>query len=660
MRWSERKGIWVSICIVTAVLIHGAILFRKRERGGEGAIFQSNSLFHRQKCLTKTAGDASDQHIKNNTNTFLRTLQGQQSLPKWIEELCPSVYRHFTTFPYSASFVEAGTAADAGVPLFTTAAAAHGVCSLSVGRAIAASIRTTILLHAGSHLGAILHGGPIPWGDNIEALLPFEKVVEFFQACNAIKEIYPSVIVKCYKGANSNIKLTLVTDNSVKTARGWEWPFVDIFSYKIHEEYLIEVAREQGDLGSVGTNKIRMKFPLHEYFPLRAYIFGGLPVLGPQKSLATNRYDICSCFATRYLHRLEKMTNYNSNGSLIQLDCRILQKHMPFTQGNFLYNGVNKSLLLEEAAFEHSFAKQTWYTERDLRSMFRDTDPKFKHVINSLVPGMDTAEIDNSISNPKYERKSKLSVVEWNIERGSRWLESMDVLKKMNPDILILNEADIGMARTGQLHVARAVAFILGMNYAWGLEFLELTNGNREEQNQTAGIMNNLGLHGNAIISKYPIYDAKIIRNSIGDYFSNKNIGLTAGGFEKRLGGRMLLLANIALPENSVVVGSIHKLDPTKEMTEEILNYVGNKPTIIAGDQSHSFCSRFELKLVGTLSEHTWPASCSTLGNHKGDIICSNMTSLGAWTEKPCYHLQIINVSLSDHAIIGTEFDLQA
>ena len=96
------------------------------------------------------------------------------------------------------------------------------------------------------------------------------------------------------------------------------------------------------------------------------------------------------------------------------------------------------------------------------------------------------------------------------------------------------------MARSGNVHTARKLAFRLGMNYAWGLEFVELTNGNAREQNDTLGMKNAMGLHGNAILSSCPIFDPILVRDRLDEqFFSNKRFKGNAMGHEKRLGGRM-------------------------------------------------------------------------------------------------------------------------
>jgi hypothetical protein len=70
------------------------------------------------------------------------------------------------------------------------------------------------------------------------------------------------------------------------------------------------------------------------------------------------------------------------------------------------------------------------------------------------------------------------------------------------------------------------------MNYAWAIEFIELTRGTQDEQKATNGSYNFLGLHGNGVLAKYPIVNPVIYRNDIGPYFSDVGSPINADGFE--------------------------------------------------------------------------------------------------------------------------------
>ncbi|KAI9137666.1 hypothetical protein BKA69DRAFT_1041505 [Paraphysoderma sedebokerense] len=90
-----------------------------------------------------------------------------------------------------------------------------------------------------------------------------------------------------------------------------------------------------------------------------------------------------------------------------------------------------------------------------------------KDHLYGLLPNASIVEVDNSLS--RCQDKRNITVVKFNAERVALWQHSVDILKNLNADVIILNEMDIGMARSDQQHTIRLLAFALGMNYAWGL-----------------------------------------------------------------------------------------------------------------------------------------------------------------------------------------------
>src|SRR5262245_48223894 len=89
---------------------------------------------------------------------------------------------------------------------------------------------------------------------------------------------------------------------------------------------------------------------------------------------------------------------------------------------------------------------------------------------------------------------SSLRVVDWNIDRGGRLSGIIDFLEKANADILILQEVDLNARRTQQLNIAQEIARQLKMNYVFGREFEELTQGSKA----------NPAYHGQATLSRWP------------------------------------------------------------------------------------------------------------------------------------------------------------
>jgi len=244
------------------------------------------------------------------------------------------------------------------------------------------------------------------------------------------------------------------------------------------------------------------------------------------------------------------------------------------------------------------------------------------------------------------------------------------------------------------------------MNYAWGLEFVELTNGDEKEQNATLGMTNAMGLHGNAILSSCPIFDPILVRDRLDErYFSNKKFKGNAMGHEKRLGGRMGMfvrtgallehaadngggmqssLSSSLVQQKHVIVGSVHKVKPETQR-EKLWSYFGFGPfpnvtkdtppksgaapsnvlgIVMAGDlESRKFCTHAGIKNLDKPMKHrTFPVDCPTkrIGHWRGDQFCGNMK---VHTEDknflPCYHTppgdentNSSRLQLSDHAII--------
>jgi hypothetical protein len=314
-------------------------------------------------------------------------------------------------------------------------------------------------------------------------------------------------------------------------------------------------------------------------------------------------------------------------------------------------------MLPDPVFMDHVQARTKWEISTKKRDAWLSMPESEGKSLTKAIPNLNVVEVDNGISNSSSCSGTTLRVVAYNAERGTSWLQASILLKKLGADVILLNEMDIGMARSDQQHTTRLLASFLNMNYAWGLEFLELTRGTKQEQAATEGLHNFLGLHGNAILSKCKIFDPLLLRDDIGPYFSdNSSSRVNAGGYEKRLGGRMILLAHIQTEggTSSVVVGSTHKFSRQHPSYEKIREYIGSSPAVIGGDQDWGFCERVGLLHVDNKAQFTWPASCDSDGSSRGDILCSNMDIIGpSETLRPCVKTTVGNqIQLSDHAII--------
>src|SRR6266566_319656 len=202
--------------------------------------------------------------------------------------------------------------------------------------------------------------------------------------------------------------------------------------------------------------------------------------------------------------------------------------------------------------------------------------------------------------------------------------QQLDVLQPA--DVLILNEVDYGVTRTDYRDVTRDLAKALNMNYAYGVEFLELDPLNLglekvelEDKEAQADIQKSfdadksryLGMHGTAVLSRYPIRKASLRPLSVCyDWYASekKEISKLEAGRRKaanvafmeriareiRRGGRTALFVELAVPESptgAVTVVAPHLENKCKpgcraKQAMQILDWIrtDHNPVILGGD----------------------------------------------------------------------------
>jgi len=208
---------------------------------------------------------------------------------------------------------------------------------------------------------------------------------------------------------------------------------------------------------------------------------------------------------------------------------------------------------------------------------------------------LSSVDLDNTIAKPIQAPNHTIHVVEFNVQRGVHWKRACDLIRTDGvPDVVFLNEVDWGMSRSNNEHTTRRMAFELGLNYAWGIEFLELGPGNQAETEKAAsakdcsngrrgtgfsGKVDALGLTGNAILSRYPLRNVTVSRSpGISRLYGVKS-DLTAEGYELRLGGRMTLYATIVLNDVNIHLGCFHHQMKWDQRFPDAFQAVG-KPTL--------------------------------------------------------------------------------
>ena len=198
--------------------------------------------------------------------------------------------------------------------------------------------------------------------------------------------------------------------------------------------------------------------------------------------------------------------------------------------------------------------------------------------------------IEYSAPNQSAIKPETLTVTAWNMERCKWGEQSAKLLTMAGADIVLATEMDWGMARSGQRHTTRELAARLGFAYAFGVEFVELGLGDARETESCAGMSNEHGLHGNAILSRWPLTDIALIPLDAGGYWflqAPKNDG------QYRVGGRNAIAAKIATPKGELLLVAVHyesesDVQGRALQSAHLLNTLntlyGSLPTVIGGD----------------------------------------------------------------------------
>ena len=207
-----------------------------------------------------------------------------------------------------------------------------------------------------------------------------------------------------------------------------------------------------------------------------------------------------------------------------------------------------------------------------------------------------TAQLNDIRFSSPYmtsSEKDSLKVVVFNAQRG-RYLDEIEAYFTYHPilqdaDIILFNELDIGMVRSGNLDTVKELSQRLQMNYFFGAEFVELTKGEKEERAVPGE--NRDALHGNAILSRFCLHDPYLLRLPLlYDWYDD---------YQQRLGSRNALFATIKNDAWEVGLVCTHLENNTSprgraEQMESILKKTaerfGASPVVIGGDMNtHTF-----------------------------------------------------------------------
>jgi endonuclease/exonuclease/phosphatase family metal-dependent hydrolase len=209
--------------------------------------------------------------------------------------------------------------------------------------------------------------------------------------------------------------------------------------------------------------------------------------------------------------------------------------------------------------------------------------PSYRAVADDISAVLETPEIgDFTVSSAPARPRYRF--IAWNLERGIQFDGQLEAFRNheylKTGDVFLLTETDVGMARTRNRAVVQELAARLKMQFAFVPCYLNLTKGSGVEPDMEGE--NTLGLHGNALLSRYPIRNVRPIHL--------KNGIDKMAGREKRLGRQTALAAEIEFPNWRVTAVSVH-LDANSsqrhraEQMRQVLDALETDgPVILGGD----------------------------------------------------------------------------
>jgi endonuclease/exonuclease/phosphatase family metal-dependent hydrolase len=180
--------------------------------------------------------------------------------------------------------------------------------------------------------------------------------------------------------------------------------------------------------------------------------------------------------------------------------------------------------------------------------------------------------------------RNSVRVVSWNINRGLHLDRVIEFLAGAKADILLLQEADQNARRTHHINVAMKIAQKLRMNYVFGREFQELTQGSRTSP----------AYHGQATLSRWPLSNCRIIRFKEQTTFWRPHWFLPEiPPFQERIGGRLALVSEAKIGDRTVVTYNLHleskgddrlRCAQLDEVLRDAQRYKPSEPALVCGD----------------------------------------------------------------------------
>ena len=194
--------------------------------------------------------------------------------------------------------------------------------------------------------------------------------------------------------------------------------------------------------------------------------------------------------------------------------------------------------------------------------------------------------VTGNYASPRWDwwPRDAVRVVNWNIERGMRLPDIIGFLESQKAELLILQEVDLHARRTHFLNIADEIARRLEMNYVFGLEFQELTQGPRSAP----------AYQGQATLSRWTLCNSRVIRfQRQSDFWRPRWYLPQISLFQERLGGRIALYTEVQVQRKRLGVYNLHleskgdeelRLAQLEEAIDDAAAHGQEMPMLLAGD----------------------------------------------------------------------------